>query len=130
MNAIKHYRKKAGLTQAELAKKCNISKDSVVRYESGHREPRASDIQKLCEVLGVGESELLNGSEDGGEIKFSFVLNISEVSTMDIKMNEFKLDSVVTRYGPKSDTSNLYSGKEGCGIFGIPRGNATPTLKV
>ena len=34
---------------------------TVRRWESGQREPRASEITKLCEVLGVSEAELLRG---------------------------------------------------------------------
>jgi len=32
---------------------------TIRRWESGQREPRASDIAKLCKVLGVSEAELL-----------------------------------------------------------------------
>lgn len=60
-NAIKHYREKANLTQAQLSEAVKCSVDSVRRWESGQREPRASDIAKLCEVLGVTETELLRG---------------------------------------------------------------------
>ena len=34
---------------------------TVRRWESGQREPRASEIAKLCEILGVSEAELLRG---------------------------------------------------------------------
>ena len=34
---------------------------TIRRWESGQREPRASEIAKLCEVLGVSEAELLRG---------------------------------------------------------------------
>jgi transcriptional regulator with XRE-family HTH domain len=63
---------------------------TVRRWESGEREPRASDIQKLCEVLGVTESELLNGLADD-ELKFTFVLDMKEVESMEVRMNEFKI---------------------------------------
>lgn len=42
-----------------MAVKCSV--DSVRRWESSQREPRASEIAKLCEVLGVSEAELLRG---------------------------------------------------------------------
>lgn len=60
-NAIRHYREGAGLTQIRLSEAVKCSVDSVRRWESGQREPRASEIAKLCEVLGVSEAELLRG---------------------------------------------------------------------
>ena len=38
---------------------CHIN--TIRRWETGQREPRTSDLQRLCEVLGCTESELLNG---------------------------------------------------------------------
>ena len=66
MNIIKHYRKKRQLTQAELAKECNLSAKTISRYETGEREPRVSDIVRLCEALNVTETELLNGPAQEG----------------------------------------------------------------
>lgn len=60
-NAVRHYREKANLTQIQLSEAVKCSVDSVRRWESGQREPRASEITKLCEVLGVSEAELLRG---------------------------------------------------------------------
>lgn len=62
-NAIRHYRKRVGLTQLRLSEAVKCSIDSVRRWESGQREPRASEIAKLCEVLGVSEAELLRGPQ-------------------------------------------------------------------
>ena len=62
-NAIRHYRERVGLTQLRLSEAVKCSIDSVRRWESGQREPRASEIAKLCEVLGVSEAELLRGPQ-------------------------------------------------------------------
>ena len=58
---IKKWRKQAGLTQEKLADLVNVHLNTLSRWESGQREPRASEIAKLCEVLGVSEAELLRG---------------------------------------------------------------------
>lgn len=58
---IREWRKKAGLTQVELAELVNVHENTVSRWESGDREPRATDIKNLCEALDVSESDLLNG---------------------------------------------------------------------
>ena len=59
--AIRHSRIKNGLTQAQLADLIQCSIDTVRRWEQGLREPRAGELRKLAEVLGVSEYALLNG---------------------------------------------------------------------
>ena len=56
---IKQWRKRVGLTQEKLADLVNVHLNTLSRWELGQREPRASEIAKLCEVLGVSEAELL-----------------------------------------------------------------------
>lgn len=58
---IKQWRKRVGLTQEKLADLVNVHLNTLSRWELGQREPRASEIAKLCEVLGVSEAELLRG---------------------------------------------------------------------
>lgn len=60
--AIRHYRNKKNMTQQELAKLIPCSVDSIRRWEANAREPRTSDLQRLCEVFGCTEAELLNGT--------------------------------------------------------------------
>ena len=58
---LKALRRKAGLTQFQAAELSKISIATYVRWELGKTSPRASEIAKLCEVLGVSEAELLRG---------------------------------------------------------------------
>lgn len=60
---IKQWRKRVGLTQEKLADLVNVHLNTLSRWELGQREPRASEIAKLCEVLGVSEAELLRGPQ-------------------------------------------------------------------
>lgn len=52
-NNIKHYRKKACLTQTELAHKCGLKPGTIQQYESGKREPKMEIIDKISSALGV-----------------------------------------------------------------------------
>ena len=61
---IKQWRKRVGLTQEKLADLVNVHLNTLSRWELGQREPRASEIAKLCEVLGVSEAELLRGAAE------------------------------------------------------------------
>ena len=58
---IRSLRERSGYTQATLARAIGVSDMTIRRWESGQREPRASEIAKLCEVLCVSEAELLRG---------------------------------------------------------------------
>lgn len=59
MNAIKKYREAAGLKQAEMAEAIGISTMTLSRYESGTREPRATELLKMSELFGCTVDELL-----------------------------------------------------------------------
>jgi len=50
-----------GMTQEKLAELVDIHVNTLLRWEYGTREPKASEIQKLAKALGVTEAELLNG---------------------------------------------------------------------
>lgn len=60
---IKQWRKRIGLTQEKLADLVNVHLNTLSRWELGQREPRASEIAKLCEVLGVSVDDLLRGPQ-------------------------------------------------------------------
>ncbi len=59
---IRQLRKRANLTQPELAEKIGVHEMTVRRWESGQRSPRIEEIQKLAAVLGVPVTELLSDS--------------------------------------------------------------------
>lgn len=50
---LTHYRKAAGLTQAELAEKINYSDKSVSKWESGNGVPDIYTLMQLAELYGV-----------------------------------------------------------------------------
>ena len=59
---IKSLRKKAGLTQPQLALKCGWESQSrISMYEKGHREPKRGDVEKIAEALNVEVAEILIG---------------------------------------------------------------------
>lgn len=54
--AIKSIRKQLGITQYELADRCQLSQTSLSQIENGIKRPSQRTIKKLCEVLEVPES--------------------------------------------------------------------------
>ncbi|MGN0537641.1 MAG: helix-turn-helix domain-containing protein [Acutalibacteraceae bacterium] len=58
-DVIRELRTKAGLTQAELARRLGISPSAVGMYEQGRREPDQTILAKLCDVLHTTSDKLL-----------------------------------------------------------------------
>ncbi len=60
---IQLLRKRAGLTQIELAGKIGVSKSQFIRYESKDVQPPANIINKLADVLGTSVDFLISGDK-------------------------------------------------------------------
>lgn len=74
MKWLKFFREKSGLSLNKLADLINVQMNTVWRWESGRATPSAEMVQKLANVLGISETELLNGSQSDEwklEIKLS-----------------------------------------------------------
>lgn len=58
---IMERRKKLGLTQEELAERCDLTTQFVSYAESGKRASRPENLMKMAAVLGVSTDYLLTG---------------------------------------------------------------------
>ena len=54
-------RKKAGLSQEELAERVGVHLNTISQWENGFYIPKMLKVKRLAEALGVTEAELLNG---------------------------------------------------------------------
>lgn len=61
---IQYYRKKAGLSQEELAKRLLVSRQTVSLWETGQTLPTLDNLTRLREIFGVSIDELLIEEED------------------------------------------------------------------
>ena len=57
---IKEARKKAGMTQTELAEKLNIPFQSVSQWERNLRNPKYETLQRIAQVLDTSVSDLMD----------------------------------------------------------------------
>lgn len=58
--AVRFYRKRAGITQEELARRAEIAPTSIVRLETGEvRQPRYGTLMKLAEALQMNPAEFI-----------------------------------------------------------------------
>src|ERR687894_104928 len=62
---LRETRKRALLTQQQLAEKSGVGVTTIIRIERNQVEPQARTIRKLAEALDVEPFELLKGENDG-----------------------------------------------------------------
>ena len=58
------YRKKAGLSQEELAEKIGVSRQAVSKWERAEASPDTDNLIALAEVYGVTLDELIKGKSE------------------------------------------------------------------
>ena len=62
-STIKELREAKNLTQAELARRIDVSSKTVSKWETGKGLPDISLLQPLAQALGVSVIELMNGEQ-------------------------------------------------------------------
>lgn len=60
---LKYYRQKNGYSQDDIAKKLNISRQAISRWENGWNMPDLENIVVLCDLYGLTTDELLKSEE-------------------------------------------------------------------
>jgi len=66
--SIYYYRKRAGLSQEELAARVGVSRQAVSRWELGDTTPEVGKLVALAEAFGVTTDQLLSGKAPEEEI--------------------------------------------------------------
>lgn len=84
---IRELRKKAGLNQAELAKKIGVSPSAIGMYEQNRRSPDNETILRLCDFFDVSSDYLLgktskyesfSGNNDVSDMLDEFAKKLAE----------------------------------------------------
>lgn len=70
-NQIKTFRKSAGFTQDELAKRLNTTKQTISRYEKGERKANQDMLFELCDIFGVSIDDFFPPQKDSSSPTFS-----------------------------------------------------------
>ena len=79
-NNIKQLREAAGMTQAELAAKMQLTTPSVTKWELGRANPTYDNLIQLAEIFGVSLDEVVgrkSNAQKGGVVdgeKASYVV--------------------------------------------------------
>ena len=60
--AIKTLRLKQGMTQGQLAERCEMSANAISSIETGKAYPPKGTVERMCQVFGMPTSYLLLAS--------------------------------------------------------------------
>lgn len=75
---IKTFRKSAGFTQDELAKRLNTTKQTISRYEKGDRKANQDMLFELCDIFGVSIDDFFPSQKDSIMNKEEIAIIIGE----------------------------------------------------
>lgn len=98
MNKIREFRKKAGISQRELAKKIGVSFQSISFYEKGERQPKLETWIKLANFFNVSVLKL-QGYEDK-KVSTNEALNLIEN-----KPNDKYTEAVIAEFSREFNNS-------------------------
>ncbi len=73
---IRQMRKRASLTQAELAARLELSPSTIGMYEQDRREPDSHTLNRLCEIFGVSGDYFIGNS---GHWQTNGTMEVSDV---------------------------------------------------
>ena len=73
---IKAIRKNKGMTQEELAIKLNVARQTISKWEKGLSVPDAEMVQKISEILGEEQIDMI---KKPCEYKFAILEFIEEI---------------------------------------------------
>lgn len=79
-NQIKTFRKSAGFTQDELAKRLNTTKQTISRYEKGDRKANQDMLFELCDIFGVSIDDFFPSQNDSSS-------NVSQIQSIYDELN-------------------------------------------
>lgn len=100
---IKYERKRAGLTQKQLAEKLGTSPQNLAQYENGKRNPKMGTLQKIADALNVPTSSLVDGPSESQRIK-----SLGEWIRNNDEKREQLIIELLNTHGYKVEYTNRY----------------------
>jgi len=102
-NALRTARRRARLTQRELAARASVAQPTVARIERGKEDPRVSTLQRLLAECG---DELRQGSRRGVGVDRSLIrelLRLSPAERVDQLRGESEALAILVGARPTTD---------------------------
>lgn len=93
-NNIKELRTQHGMTQAELAKRLDLTTSAVGMYETGARNPSYEILIKLSNIFNVSLEKIVDISIESSDESAGPSLNKSEVVLTELSYQTFQLEYI------------------------------------
>ena len=87
---IQKYRKLKDMTQDELSKQSGIYLSTIKKYESGERNTKPDQLQKIAEALGISVTVFLDYDINTVSDVLSLVMKLNEQSSLKISADKDK----------------------------------------
>lgn len=68
MRTIRELREAAGMSQRELARRAEISYNTVYLWEQGKHAPRADALRRVAVVFGVCSDDIVLPGDEGNDV--------------------------------------------------------------
>ena len=79
---IAQYRKKSGMTQAELADKLSVSDKTVSKWESGRGYPEITQLPAIASIFGISIDYLMTGERLGIAVAGNMIVDtVNSITT-------------------------------------------------
>ena len=85
---IQKYRKLQNMTQDELSKRSGIYLSTIKKYESGERNPKPDQLQKISEALGVSITVFLDFDINTVSDVIYLIMKLDEQSSLRISADK------------------------------------------
>ena len=79
---LQKLRRQNGLSQEELAQKCEVSRQAISKWEAGQSMPEIDKIILLAEMFGVSTGYLLRDIAEEKQIHNSFTISFEKICDM------------------------------------------------
>lgn len=78
-SVLKEARTIRNLSQPDVAKLVGVTKQTYLKWENDVTEPKATQVNKLAEVLDITASEICSGKLEQKMTLNSFIINMSKI---------------------------------------------------
>ncbi len=94
---IKQLRKRAGLSQQEVADNIKVARLTYNKLENGERQPKLDELQALSQYYEVGVDQLINGLVEEEKVDYQRLKTQNDIIPREIdpKVNPEKLRQVL-----------------------------------
>lgn len=106
-NKIQTYRKRAHLSQEQLAERLGVSRQAVTKWESGQSAPSTKNLAQLAGVLGVSLDELAGNPPEAPAMELQ---EESKPETGETLQKEYNPDAKAGKIGRKIPFGRIYVG--------------------